>query len=93
VERYERYSHVMAESPEDMYWGQGQIYHSAGRVTTFMPSFRMTMDMATTEMHSNLAGGPRDRRFPKWYSSGLQDWFEGKYKQTRPEEDQPKLNF
>jgi len=72
---------------------QGQIYRSAGRVTTFMPSFRMTMDMATTEMHSNLAGGPTDRRFSKWYTSGLQDWLEGKYKQTRPEEDQPKLKL
>jgi len=72
---------------------QGQIYRSAGRVTTFMPSFRMTMDMATTEMHPNLAGGPTDRRFSKWYTSGLQDWLEGKYKQTRPEEDQPKLKL
>ncbi len=72
---------------------QGQIYRSAGRVTTFMPSFRMTMDMASSEMHSNLAGGPTDRRFSKWYTSGLQDWLDGKYKKTQPDEDQPKLKL
>ena len=72
---------------------QGQIYRSAGRVTTFMPSFRMTTDMATSEMHSNLAGGPSDRKFSKWYSSGLQDWLDGKYKLTKPDGDQPKLKF
>ncbi|MEA3287192.1 MAG: penicillin acylase family protein [Candidatus Marinimicrobia bacterium] len=72
---------------------QGQIYRSAGRVTTFMPSFRMTMDMASSEMHSNLAGGPTDRRFSKWYTSGLQGWLDGSYKLTKPDEDQPKLEF
>jgi penicillin amidase len=72
---------------------QGQIYRSAGRVTTFMPSFRMTMDMSTNEMHSNLAGGPSDRRFSRWYTSGLQDWFDGNYKLTKPDDDQPKLKL
>ncbi len=72
---------------------QGQIYRSAGRVTTFMPSYRMTMDMATSEMHSNLAGGPTDRRFSKWYVSGLQGWLDGKYKRTVPDEDQPKIKL
>ncbi len=59
---------------------QGQIYRSAGRVTTFLPSLRMASDLATDEIHSNLAGGPSDRRFSKWYCSDLGNWKNGKYK-------------
>jgi len=72
---------------------QGQIYRSAGRVTTFMPSFRMTMDMAKPGMHSNLAGGATDRRFSKWYTSGMPGWLAGEYKFTRPDENQVKLKL
>lgn len=63
---------------------QGQIYHSAGRVTSFTPSFRMVTDMATDEVHTNLAGGPSDRRFSKWYCSDLHNWLQGKYKTLKP---------
>ncbi len=72
---------------------QGQIYQSAGRVTTFMPSFRMVTDMASPELFSNLAGGPSDRRFSKWYTSGLEDWLHGNYKQTSSSEGATKLKF
>jgi acyl-homoserine lactone acylase PvdQ len=27
-----------------------------------------------------MAGGPSERRFSKWYASGLNDWIKGKYK-------------
>ncbi len=44
---------------------QGQIYQSAGRVTTFMPSLRMVTEMNADTLHSNLVGGPSDNRFSK----------------------------
>ena len=63
---------------------QGQIYKSAGRVTSFTPSFRMVADLANDEVHTNLAGGPSDRRFSKWYCSDLENWRNGKYKTLKP---------
>ena len=59
---------------------QGQIFRSAGRLTTFSPTYRFITDLATDEIHSNLAGGPSDRRFSKWYVSDLKNWYEGNYK-------------
>jgi penicillin G amidase len=59
---------------------QGQIFESAGRLTTFAPSFRMVTDLSTDEIHTNMAGGPSDRRFSKWYCSDLENWITGKYK-------------
>jgi penicillin amidase len=44
----------------------------------------MVTDMAHDEVHTNLAGGPSDRRFSKWYGSDLDDWLQGKYKVLRP---------
>ena len=64
---------------------QGQIYRTGNRTTTFCPSFRMVTDLSTDEVHSSLAGGPRDRRFSRWYVSGLKDWIKGKYKVVRAE--------
>jgi len=63
---------------------QGQIYKSAGRTTSFTPSFRMVTDLAQDEVHTNLAGGPSDRRFSKWYCSDLENWMKGKYKILKP---------
>lgn len=59
---------------------QGQIFESAGRLTTFAPSFRMITDMAEDHIATNLAGGPSDRRFSKWYCSDLKNWQTGTYK-------------
>ena len=64
---------------------QGQIYRSAGRVTTFIPSLRMVTEMGSDTLYSNLAGGPSDNRFSKWYVSDLENWMEGRYKVTRGE--------
>jgi penicillin amidase len=38
------------------------------------------MDFAKEEFFSAMAGGPSERRFSKWYASGLKDWIKGKYK-------------
>jgi len=62
---------------------QGQIFRSAGRTTTFSPSYRMIADMATRELHTNLAGGASDRRFSKWYVNDMKNWLGGVYKLLR----------
>jgi penicillin G amidase len=64
---------------------QGQIYKSAGRVTTFMPGYRFVIPMAEEKTYSNMAGGPLDRRFSKWYCSDLENWLNYKYKEISPE--------
>ncbi|MBT3187763.1 MAG: penicillin acylase family protein [Anaerolineae bacterium] len=62
---------------------QGQIYQSAGRTTTFFPSLRMAMDLVNEKLYSNLAGGPSDNRFSKWYVSDLENWLNYRYKVTK----------
>lgn len=72
---------------------QGQIFENAGRVTTFAPSLRLVTDMAVDEIHTNLAGGPSDRRFSKWYCSDLDNWKNGVYKRITVLPDQEKQPF
>lgn len=62
---------------------QGQIFNNAGRLTTFSPGYRFIADLGTDEIHTNLAGGPSDRRFSRWYVSDLKNWYEGNYKVLR----------
>jgi len=59
---------------------QAQLYTSSGRCTSFLPSIRIVSDLATDESFSNIAGGPSDRRFSRWYCSDLKNWLAGKYK-------------
>jgi len=59
---------------------QGQIYRAAGRETSFAPSYRFITDFVTQEAHTNLPGGPSDRRFSRWYANGVEDWARGNYK-------------
>ncbi|PHS20123.1 MAG: penicillin acylase family protein [Kangiella sp.] len=66
---------------------QGQVYRSGNRDTTFMPSFRMIADFSETSIHTNLAGGPSDRRFSKWYTSDLDNWLKGVYKEVESQTD------
>jgi penicillin amidase len=63
---------------------QGQIYRSGGRVTTFMPSYRFVTSLNEEKSYSNLAGGPSDRRFSKWYYSDMKNWLAWKYKTIIP---------
>jgi penicillin amidase len=72
---------------------QGQLYRTAGRLTTFVPSFRFVADMATDDYHSNLEGGPSDRRFSRWYCSDLKNWLTGKYKKVPVDTTGKKLRF
>jgi penicillin amidase len=70
---------------------QGQIYRAGNRTTTFCPSFRIVTDLSTEEVYTSLAGGPRDRRFSRWYCSDLKNWIQGKYKAVRS--DGPRKKF
>lgn len=63
---------------------QGQIYRSAGRTTSFVASYRMVTDFAEDACHTNLAGGPSDRRFSPWYVSDIGNWINGVFKTVRP---------
>lgn len=63
---------------------QAQLYTSGGRRTSFLPSFRIVCDLSRDEARTNLAGGPSDRRFSKWYASDVKNWLTGKYKTLRP---------
>ncbi|MDT8272384.1 MAG: penicillin acylase family protein, partial [Desulfomonilia bacterium] len=72
---------------------QGQIFESAGRKTCFAPSLRMVIDLSTDEVHTNIPGGPSDRRFSRWYCSDLQNWIEGRYKTLSPDSGQTFLPF
>jgi penicillin amidase len=72
---------------------QGQIFESAGRQTSFAPSFRMATDLAEDCIHTNMAGGPSDRRFSKWYCSDLDNWKKGVYKKVSADPGQDKISF
>ena len=63
---------------------QGQLYKVAGRPASFAPTFRMIVDFATEAIHTNIAGGPSDRRFSKYYTMGMQNWIEGRYEVFKP---------
>ncbi len=72
---------------------QGQIYRSDNRDTTFFPSYRIVSDLSTNDCRSNIAGGPSDRRFSKWYVSDLENWKKGEYKTLSIEKNQERLRF
>ena len=63
---------------------QFQVFKTMGQEGTFSPTLRMVTDLATREMHTNLAGGASDRRFSKYYTLGFSDWLEGRYELFRP---------
>ncbi len=59
---------------------QGQVYKSAGRTSSFAPSFRLIADMAEKSIYTNYAGGVSDRRFSKLYNNDFANWQNGTYK-------------
>jgi penicillin amidase len=63
---------------------QGQLYRAGGRETTFAPSYRIVTDFGENVAHTCLAGGPSDRRFSRWYASGLAGWLARRLKRVTP---------
>ena len=45
----------------------------------------MVTEMGEDTLYTNLAGGPSDNRFSKWYVSDLENWLNYRYKETKPE--------
>jgi penicillin amidase len=63
---------------------QGQIFVNAGRTTSFGPSLRLIADLGEQTLLTAMPGGPSDRRFSRWYDSGVEGWLAGRYKTLRP---------
>jgi penicillin amidase len=65
---------------------QGQLFKLAGKESSFAPTYRMITDFKDNCLHTNIAGGPSDRRFSKYYKTQIKEWLEGEYKILSPEE-------
>ncbi len=63
---------------------QTQFYRAGGRDGCLAASIRFATDFARDTLHSNLCGGPSDRRFSPWYCSELGAWLDGRYKTLQP---------
>jgi penicillin amidase len=63
---------------------QNQQFKAMGHPSTFAPTYRMICDLATCELHTNIAGAPSDRRFSKYYTMGLTQWADGTYAVFKP---------
>lgn len=63
---------------------QTQRYNAGGRAGCLAATYRMNADLGDDSLHTNLCGGPSDRRFSRWYCSGLDDWLKGRFKALRP---------
>ena len=63
---------------------QSQIYKAMGRQSTFAATYRMIVDMDNDELLNNLPGGPSDRRFSKYYRTGMTAWMDGRYHVYKP---------
>ena len=62
---------------------QAQLVRVGGREVAVGPSFRLVTELGGDVIWTALPGGPSDRRFSRWYSSGVRDWVEGKLKPVR----------
>jgi penicillin amidase len=63
---------------------QTQLYNAGGRAGCLAATYRMNADLGEDVLHTNLCGGPSDRRFSRWYCSGLDGWLKGRFKALRP---------
>lgn len=59
---------------------QAQFYTVGTRSGCLAASIRINADMGEDVLYTNLIGGPSDRRFSRWYCSGLADWLKGTFK-------------
>lgn len=63
---------------------QGQLMRVHDRAVAVGPSYRFIADLGTAGAQTSLPGGPSDRRFSPWYTSGVDDWHEGRLKALGP---------
>jgi penicillin amidase len=64
---------------------QTQFYTVGTRQGCLGATIRINADMGEDALHTNLIGGPSDRRFSRWYCSGVEDWLAGKFKRLAPD--------
>jgi penicillin amidase len=64
---------------------QTQFYMVGKRQGCLSASIRINADLGEDALYTNLIGGPSDRRFSRWYCSGVEDWLAGKFKRLAPE--------
>lgn len=62
---------------------QTQLVRVGGRDVAVGPSYRLVTDLARDVVWTALPGGPSDRRFSRWYASGVRGWVEGTLKAVR----------
>ncbi len=62
---------------------QSQLLRTGGRDVAVGPSFRLITDLAQSVVWTALPGGPSDRRFSRWYTSGVRGWVQGRLKAVR----------
>jgi penicillin amidase len=63
---------------------QSQIFKAMGYSATSAAAYRMIADMDNEELLNNLPGGPSDRRFSKYYKTGLAEWMSARYHVYKP---------
>lgn len=63
---------------------QTQFYTVGEHQGCVAPTIRLNTDLGEDVLFTNLLGGPSDRRFSRWYCTGLQGWLAGKFKALRP---------
>ena len=64
---------------------QAQAVRVGGREIVVGPSYRLVTDLARELIWTAVAGGPSDRRFSRWYRTGIREWAEGRSKAVRRE--------
>lgn len=62
---------------------QAQLVRIGSRDLTVGPSIRLVTDLAQNVIWTSLPGGPSDRRWSRWYTSGVRDWAAGRLKAIR----------
>lgn len=62
---------------------QGSVYRSKGRKTSFLPSWRMIHESNNSTIYSCLPGGLNDNPYSKYYQSDLENWINGRYRETK----------
>ena len=66
---------------------QTQFYQAAGRKGCLAATVRLIADMGDDTLHTTLLGGPSDRRFSRWYCSGVEPWLNGAFKPLQAQSD------
>lgn len=62
---------------------QGQVFRSAGRMSSFMPTLRMVADLGEAGVYSSFLGGPSDVAASRGYAPEVKAWLAGQYKNWR----------